>query len=729
MLLARFCIDLRDCIQVNYAAWAPFARLDSDVQEEHVMFASPLGRPCLFLCLFPLLLPMLFTAAPVAADETRLGIGIAPPSDGPSSGTTTDGPTLGGLPTPASAPVEPTAPPANSSGSLSATSAAPRPTSPSLLAPAPTPIVDGQTADDRPPLEPVPDSLVDDADHAVKVGTASFNEIVPGKSSQADLEKSWGMPIQVVRQGETLLHLYSVEPFNHIEVGLRDSMVTSIVIRLESSLPASDLAESLELGDIRAVLVSDELGKILGQTFPERGVMFAFEPADTPGKATMEVAQIIIESVTAESFVLRAETYLNLSPAAAAGDLETAVRLDPTNARAFWLQGRVLATLGDDVKALAACDEAVRVEPGNAEYQLTRAQVLGQMGRFEQAMAQAKAALPNAEKRPHVKARALCLLGDLAGSGATPDHQEAIGYHTRAIEVADPLAVSPHPAIRLAAKEVLIDAHLGAAHDIAWGNWNAKQTAVPKWLERAAAFAEELIQNDGGTSEHRFRVGTRALAAYVGAEGQLDPTEWAEETLRIGQELIDAVHDPERKQRLQWDLGVALYDAIQVYQMRSDHQQALQYSERAIELLEASTSGGGSLEDRYLLGRLYFRLGAIHAVGSGDHKAAVTWFEKANPIFSESVERIAPQEAGRLGETLVSMGVSYWESGSRNRAIELTERGAALIEKAIKSGHAEATALEVPYSNLGTMHRQLGDKTKADRYFEQARRGAGTVER
>ncbi|KKK63377.1 hypothetical protein LCGC14_2994900, partial [marine sediment metagenome] len=71
------------------------------------------------------------------------------------------------------------------------------------------------------------------------------------------------------------------------------------------------------------------------------------------------------------------------------------------------------------------------------------------------------------------------------------------------------------PAIRLAAKEVLIDAHLGAANDIAWGSWSQKEKAVAKWSQRAAAFAEELIANDGGTEELRFRVATRSLAAFV----------------------------------------------------------------------------------------------------------------------------------------------------------------------------------------------------------------------
>ena len=61
---------------------------------------------------------------------------------------------------------------------------------------------------------------------------------------------------------------------------------------------------------------------------------------------------------------------------------------------------------------------------------------------------------------------------------------------------------------------------------------------------------------------------------------------------------------------MQWDLGMALYDAVQTYQMRGEHNSALKYGERAIECLEQGSSlNPESMADAYLLGRLYFRLG------------------------------------------------------------------------------------------------------------------------
>ena len=75
----------------------------------------------------------------------------------------------------------------------------------------------------------------------------------------------------------------------------------------------------------------------------------------------------------------------------------------------------------------------------------------------------------------------------------------------------------------MAAKEVLVDAHLGAAHDIAWGEWKEKDKAVARWLERAVAVADDMVKNEGGSREVLFRVHARALAAYVGVRGGIDP--------------------------------------------------------------------------------------------------------------------------------------------------------------------------------------------------------------
>ena len=576
------------------------------------------------------------------------------------------------------------------------------------------------------PLEPIPDAQ---SNQPIKIETASFNGVTPGTTVLSALHKAWGAPRQISKETGMVIHQYRVEPFTRVEVSFADEMVMSIVIRLDEAVPSKHLTQLLKLEDIRPVLVSNELGEILGQSFPERGVLFAFEPAEVPGKASAKVVQIILEPVSAEAFVLRAETFLDAERALAIRDLENAVKLQPDNARAYWLQARALITYGDNVAALVPAKEAVRLEPTNAQYQLTLADALGELGQIEAGMVQAQAALENSQQRPHVLARALCLLGDLTSSGATPDYPRAIEYHTQAIKTADPLAINRHPAIRLAAKEVLIDAHLGAAHDIAWGDWDEQQHAVTRWLDRAAAFAEDYIKNDGGSVEHRFRVAHRALAASLGLEGVLDPTEWADLALRSGQELIASSSNDKQVRRTQRQLGLALYDAVQVYQMRSEHDSAFRHGQKAVEYLEQGIEDETAPEESYLLGRLYFRLGAIQAIGDGNHQVAIDWFDKAAVLFEQAADRIAPEEAGRLGDTYTSMAISYWEAGRHQRALDLTERGIDLIKSGVDNGSLDRSALEVPYGNLALMHRRLGQDGQADKFHQEALRVKQTIQR
>jgi tetratricopeptide (TPR) repeat protein len=296
--------------------------------------------------------------------------------------------------------------------------------------------------------------------------------------------------------------------------------------------------------------------------------------------------------------------------------------------------------------------------------------------------------------------------------------------------VGDPLAVSRHPAVRLAAKQVLIDAHLGAAHDIAWGPWEQKEKAVPRWLDRAAALAKDLAENEPASAGHQFRVATRALSAYVGLKGQLDATPWTEAALAAAEQLLASTEALEQKQRIAWDLGMALYDVVQICQMRGEHDLALQHGKKAVQCLELGAGARkASSQDAYLLGRLYFRLGAIHAVGHEDHPAALDWFDKATPVLDKSADQLDQSEWGRLGQTYVSMGVSYWETGQRDRAVELTRRGVELVNQAVSLGALKQSALEIPYSNLAAMLRQMGQNEQADQYFQQAKRSKGTTTR
>jgi tetratricopeptide (TPR) repeat protein len=549
---------------------------------------------------------------------------------------------------------------------------------------------------------------------------ASFKGVTPGITTIAEVEKLWGPPKEIFNQNELMTQLFSVAPFDRVEVSFQKEKVSSIVIRFDKPFPADKIAQQLDMASVKPVLVSNELGEILGEVFPERGVLFAFEAGPDKGKPSMRVIHIILEPLNAEPFVLRAETEMDSRYDLSLRDLELALGMQPNNARANWLSARALSA-GDQLeKAETAAAKAIRLEPENPRYRFTRAQILGKMGRSTDAMKEAEQALDICGDRVHLQARAYCLLGDLAASGPKPDYRKAVGYHTKAVQTADSVAADSHPAIRITAKEVLVDAHLGAVHDIAWGDWKEKDTAVGKWLDRAASFADDLVQNEGGSEENQFRVCTRAVTAYVGLRGKGDPKPWIQGAVSHGNDLIETTADPLRKAQYQWDLGMALYDVVQVYQLRADHSSALKYGEAAAEYLEKGNQDKQTLTTAYVLGRLYFRLGAIHAIRDKNHEEAIAWFNKAAPLLMKPLPAESEAELGREGETFVSMGVSYWETKQRDKALELTQHGIAMMEEAVKKGHLERSALIVPYNNVSAMHRTMGAVEKADRYQEMA---------
>ena len=201
------------------------------------------------------------------------------------------------------------------------------------------------------PLRPIPDPQ--DAPPA-PVEAASFKGVTPGVATKEDVQKAWGPPKAATIADGLLVELYAVEPFKRVEVHYAAGKVSAIVIRLERSFPADAVAKTLELAMVRPVTVSNDMGEVLGQAYPERGVMLAFEPAKAPGKASMNVAEIVIEPVSAETFVLRGETVMDSRYDLARHDLEQALTLEPGNARAHWLLSRVLADMDELSKAVAA---------------------------------------------------------------------------------------------------------------------------------------------------------------------------------------------------------------------------------------------------------------------------------------------------------------------------------------------------------------------------------------
>ena len=118
--------------------------------------------------------------------------------------------------------------------------------------------------------------------------------------------------------------------------------------------------------------------------------------------------------------MLRAETTLDTRPDLSLHDLDQALQLQAGNARARWARCRVLASFGEYSKAMVDGAEAIRLEPQDGHYRVTQAEVLARAGSLKEAAAAAEKAVELSEDRPHVKALALCLLGDISPRAPRP---------------------------------------------------------------------------------------------------------------------------------------------------------------------------------------------------------------------------------------------------------------------------------------------------------------------
>ena len=131
-------------------------------------------------------------------------------------------------------------------------------------------------------------------------------------------------------------------------------------------------------------------------------------------------------------------------------------------------------------------------------------------------------------------------------------------------------------------------------------------------------------------------------------------------------------------------------------------------------------------DSELLVGQLYFEIGAVYAVLKQDHKSAAQWYDKAVPLLT------APQPVSDLltpqleGEELVSMGVSYWQIGEKDLAMDLTLNEHTMTQQAVDRGVLPKSSLAVPYGNLATMYKQLGQTGDAAKYAELARQAGGT---
>ena len=585
----------------------------------------------------------------------------------------------------------------------------------SAMNPAPTPqqiSIDGRTNVDAviDPLRP-------------PVGTAVIEGVSPGTTTLDQLTQLWGDPSLETVDGDYIVRLYSLEPLNHIEVTLRNGIVCSIVIQLDSPFPEENVRAVLQSELLRSkpVQIPDETGEVIGEIFPEKGVMFSFVPQKTPGRVYL-VQQIGIEPITAEPFVLRAEAVLYDQPTEARRDLQDAIRLKPDHAKAYWLLAQIDLMEGHVESALLYNEKAIELDEQRPAYHLTFVQALIRMNRIGEAKQYLQETIEICDRFPHERAKALMVLGDLYRISQQTDQRLAYKCHEEAINLATTLVNHNNPTIRLTARDVLFEAHLATAKAIAWGRWDDTEEAIKKWIDRAKMLAndQELQAARRYSHEYPFKIAACSLATLVAMPETLNIDIYVEDVIAAGDKLIESANDPILRAKYHWDTSIALYDAVQIFQLREQFSSALECGEKAAEYMEIGIGGRNSDTDRHILGRLYFRLGVIHALGNGNHRAAIEWFDRAKPIVEGLLPKIDSDALEVFGKTLVSMGCSYWETDQREEAIRLTEKGLRQIERGVRDKVIDPSAQAIPYANLAKMYEVLGDHGQAMKYAKLA---------
>lgn len=436
------------------------------------------------------------------------------------------------------------------------------------------------------------------------------------------------------------------------------------------------------------------------------------------------IAVVVLEEIDPLAFVRRAEVRLPLRAEAALIDLQTALELDASCHAAHAVKSDLLTRLGRYAEALEAAEAALGADHTRYEYRLARVAALLGLGRHAEALAEAEDLLREdgqARRAPSLAARAALLAGHCYALAPRPDFGRAAQWHLRALKLAEEALGSNELRARKLAAVCLVEGHLAMAYDVAWGRWRDKPATVERWLERAAELSSECISGDLLDPTWELKLSQGALAALAGLQEQADPAKWIARAQSAAGHLLESTQDPAAREMLQWELGTALYDAVQIEQFRGELELALAHGRDAAAALAGGISGREpNAADDYLLGRLYYRLGAIHALAEENHIRATEWYDQARALLCRQPSQVPAHLLLPCGEMLVSMAVSYWEAGIRAQAIELTVQGTALMEQAVQQRQAPHDVLAVPYGNLASMFDHAGDTVQAARYRQLA---------
>lgn len=587
-----------------------------------------------------------------------------------------------------------------------------------------------------PPIRLVPEPLSLHAERAEPasqdvegIRPASFKEISPGKSTRDDVIKQLGDPLETTASDEKQELVFKLGPFPSVRITMRDGLVSSIVVHLAAPTARGNVVKDLHLVEFEPAVIRDEANRGLGEVYPERGLILAYqgtgevEGSDEENVAPAErkIGHVVLERISVEPFLLRVEQTPEQQINKRLKDLRTVQQLAPDVAEAYARAARLDRRCGRLTAASQAANKALAIDPENTGYRILNADIDRLLGHRQESLQVIRDILSDDSISLLEEAESQLILGRLLATGSRHDYEQGMRETVTAIKRAAKETGVSSPGRRRRARELLIRAQLSLAEILSYGHWKQKHEVVPKWLASAEQVTNEYLEKDDAPRDVLLDLYNTSLHCLLVLDGQGAPTDIAEAAIRLGRDLIAESEDIDYQSLVEWKLGTAIWRAAQVEQQQGNTDQALRFADNAEALMSTALKARqDSPNARHQLAQLRFLLGSIHAIHKRDHDLAMYWYDKAKTHLTTPYPDSLLDNRGPVGDQLVSIGISLWETDRRNQAVSVTREGITLISNAVEAGTFKPVSLAVPYSNLEAMYRELGKDAEAEKMAQKA---------
>ncbi len=561
------------------------------------------------------------------------------------------------------------------------------------------------------------------------VAIAAFQEITPGSTKLQEVEADLGPPRERTNVDGVIKLIYQIGPFPRVELTARDEVIVLIRAQLGTPRSLEELVQELDLQKFALTLDATVAGEPQMIVIPDRGLRLVLTDT-TPPTAN----EIRLAVPTADDFVLRARSDDSLFFRQQLADLEQALKIQPGHAEALVGLSRIWERAGYAREARARLSASGRPAAGEAEatqpeasplVRLELARLALRLGEFEPARTELQAVLPLLPETDHAsRGRAELVLAELLSRQQPPtDSKAVLDQFFLAIQTSQKCLTEGAPRDAFEAHEVLLEAHLGAARYIARSSFRNKGETVAKWLANADALLRQDEAHDALLPLAKWSLWLATLECHVALGGSAESHEVATKLTQGGDRMLGQLQDDLAQRYVRSSYGYGLFLAARSVVLAGEGRPSAALAERAADML-ASTAQQQPPHpaSEAWLGQVYFHLGSLAAIAGRDHRAAMKWYDRALPLLDAHQQTLPELGPQHTAEQFVSIGLSYWETGSRSEALRWTERGLAVIQAGIEQGRCPASAQSIPCHNLAFMYDALGQTEKSQQMSELARR-------